>query len=183
MKLFSKLAIATATLTIGFATISTQTVSAAIVNYSFTVDSPTKKGQGFFSFDNETFSNDSIPEALVQSLTFQFDGDSTIYTEQDDLAYPFFPVIISTTYLTGKPTIGLSYSFYDKINPSDPLLYEIVGNNFTILSGTDNNTEIGFGSVAYSQVPEGASLSGVMLTFSLAYLLKKKSRSRKRVKI
>jgi hypothetical protein len=183
MKLFSKLAIATATLTIGLATVGTQTASAAIVNYSFTVDSPTYKGKGFFSFDDATFSNDSIPEALVKSLKFQFDGDSTIYTEQDDLAYPFFPVVISTEYLTGKSTIGLSYSFFDKTNPSDPLLYEIVGNDFTILSGTDNNTEIGFGSVAYSQVPEPASLGGVMLTFGLAYLLKNKSTSVKRVKV
>ncbi|MBD2251105.1 PEP-CTERM sorting domain-containing protein [Nostoc parmelioides] len=180
MKLFPQLILTAASLTIGLASIGIQTASAAIVNYAFTVDSPTNKGKGFFSFDDSTFSNDSIPEALVQSLSFQFDGDSTIYTEKDAIAYPFFPVVLSTTYLTGKPTVGLSYSFYDKTNPAEPIVYEIVDNNFTILSGASSNTEIGFGTVTYSQIPEPATLGGTLLTFGLAFLGNKKSKFMKK---
>ncbi|MBD2345824.1 PEP-CTERM sorting domain-containing protein [Anabaena subtropica] len=183
MKLFPQLALTTAILTIGFATVGTQITSAAIVNYSFSVDSSTKKGEGFFSFDDSIFSNDSIPETLVQSLYFQFDGDSTVYTEKDDLAYPFFPVVFSTTFLTGKPTVGLSYSFLDKTNLSEPIVYEIVGDNFTILSGSFANTEIDFGGVNYSQIPEPATLGGSLLTFGLGLMLKKKSTSMKKSKI
>lgn len=175
MKLFPQLAFA-AGLTIGFAVVGTQVASAAIVSYSFSIDSPTNKGTGFFSFDDSTFSDDSIPEALLQSLSFQFDGDSTVYTERDDLAYPFFPVVFSTAYLTGKPTVGLSYSFFDQANLSEPVLYEIVGDNFTILAGTSTNTEIGFGSVTYSQIPEPATLVGSLLTIGIGVMLKKKSK-------
>lgn len=182
MKLLAKLAIASASLTIYLAAVGTQTASAAIVNYSFTVDSPSNKGQGIFSFDDASFSNDNIPEALVQSLYFKFDGDSNFYTEKDDIAYPFFPLVLSTRYLTEKPTIGLSYSFFDKTNPLEPVLYEIVGDQFTILSGTFNNTEIRFGSVTYSQIPEPATIAGTMLTFGLGWILKKKSTSIKKAK-
>ena len=87
MKLLPQLVFA-ASIALSLTTIDAKSASAALINYAFTVDSPINTGKGFFSFDDSTFSNDYIPEALVKSLSFQFDGDSTVYTEQDDLNYP-----------------------------------------------------------------------------------------------
>lgn len=53
MKLVSKLVLATATLTLGFATVDAKSVSAAIINYAFTVDSPITKGNGFLALTTQ----------------------------------------------------------------------------------------------------------------------------------
>ncbi len=99
MKLFPQLAIATS-LIFGLATLSTKSASAAIVNYAFSVDSSTAKGNGLFSFDDSTFSNDNFPVAPLQSLTFQFDNDPNIYTAKDDIEYPDYPVAFPTCILS-----------------------------------------------------------------------------------
>ncbi|MBD2680490.1 MULTISPECIES: PEP-CTERM sorting domain-containing protein [Nostoc] len=165
-------------LALGLATVDLKSVSAAIINYAFTVDSPTKKGQGFFSFDDSTFSNDNIPEAIANSVSFQFDGESTIYTEQDDLNYPDFPIVYS---IEQTSFVGLEYTFND-INPENFITYEIVGDNFTVLSSTSPNTELFSGKVSYKKVPEPTTLGGVLLACGLVGILKVKGTSIKKVK-
>ncbi|WP_193197737.1 PEP-CTERM sorting domain-containing protein [Nostoc sp. MG11] len=183
MKLVPQIVLTTATLALGFATVDAKSVSAAIVSYAFTVDSPINKGQGYFSFDDSTFSNDNIPETTVKSLYFQFDGDSTVYTEQDDVNYPEFPVVFSTTFLTGKKSVGLEYLFDDKANPSSSISYEIVGEDFTIFSKTSPNSEITSGKVSYSKVPEPATLASTLFACSFGWILKRKATSTKKVKV
>ncbi|MFN6519513.1 MAG: PEP-CTERM sorting domain-containing protein [Nostoc sp. CreGUA01] len=167
-------------LALGLATIDVKPASAAIINYAFTVDSPTKKGQGFFSFDDSTFSNDSIPEAIANSLSFQFDGESTIYTQQDDLNYPDFPIVYS---LGQTDFIGLEYTFNDKVNPANFITYEIVGENFTALSSTSPNTELFSGKVSYTRVPEPTTLGATFLACGLVWIFKTKINSLKKVKV
>jgi len=165
-------------LVLGLATVDLKSASAAIINYAFTVDSPTKKGQGFFSFDDSTFSNDSIPEAIANSVSFQFDGESTIYTEEDDLNYPDFPIV----YAIGQTSfVGLEYTFND-INPENFITYEIVGENFTVLSSTSPNTELFSGKVSYKKVPEPTTLGGVFFACGVVGILKVKGISIKKVK-
>lgn len=182
MKLVPKLVLA-ASLAMGLAILDAKSASARIVNYTFTVDSPTTQGNGFFSFDDSIFSNDSIPETTVQSLNFQFDGDSTIYTEQDDVNYPDFPLVFSTRFLTGQSSVGLSYLFNDRANPSSSVSYEIVGENFTILSRTSPNTEIASGTVSYTRVPEPTTLGGALFACSLGLVMKRKTTSTKKVTV
>ncbi|MDZ8108657.1 MAG: PEP-CTERM sorting domain-containing protein [Nostoc sp. DedQUE12a] len=177
LKLVPQIVLA-ASLTVGLTTVDVKSVSAAIINYAFTVDSPTKKGQGFFSFDDSTFSNDSIPEAIANSVSFQFDGESTIYTEQDDLNYPDFPIVYS---IEQTSFVGLEYTFND-INPENFITYEIVGENFTVLSSTSPNTELFSGKVSYKKVPEPTTLGGVLLACGLVGILKAKATSIKKVK-
>jgi hypothetical protein len=183
MKLVTKLVFATS-LALGLTTIGAKSVSAALVNYAFTVDSPINTGKGFFSFDDSTFSNDSTPEAIVKSLSLQFDGESTVYTEQDDLNYPDFPIAFSTAYLTGDASsIGLDYTFDNKANPSSFRSYEIVGEDFTIFSRTSPNSEIFSGKVSYRQVPEPTTLGGTIFACGLGWILKRKAASMRKVKV
>ncbi|BDI20322.1 hypothetical protein ANSO36C_61240 [Nostoc cf. commune SO-36] len=182
MKLVPKLLVA-ATLTLGFATVDAKSASAAILNYAFTVDSPVTKGNGFFSFDDSTFSNDYNPEANIKSLSFKFDGDSTVYTEQDDANYPNFPVVFPTTSLTGETYLALDYHFNDKANPSSSISYEIIGEDFTAYSRTSLNAEPISGRVSYRQVPESTPLIGVLFASSLGWMMKRKVVSMKKVKI
>lgn len=174
MKFFPQLVLAAASVGLSFATIDAKSASAVIVNYAFTVDSPTVKGNGIFSFDDSTFNNDSIPSTIVESLSFQFDGDSTIYTEEDDLNYPEFPLVFSTAFLTGQTSFGLDYLFNDKTNPSSSIIYEIVGDAFTIFSTTDPNSEIISGTVSYQKVPEPTALVGTLFACSLSWMMKKR---------
>ena len=183
MKLVPKLLIATATLTLGFATVDAKSASAAILNYAFTVDSPVTKGNGFFSFDDSTFSNDYNPETAIKSLSFKFDGDSTVYTQKDDANYPDFPLIFSSTSLTGKKYFALDYQFNDKANPSSSISYEIIGEDFTTFSKTSPNAELISGRVSYRQVPEPTPLVGALFTCSLGWMMKRKVASIKKVKI
>ncbi|MEH2318652.1 PEP-CTERM sorting domain-containing protein [Nostoc sp.] len=183
MKLVPKLVLAAATLTLGFATVDAKSASAAIINYAFTVDSPVTKGNGFFSFDDSTFSNDYNPEATIKSLSFKFDGDSTVYTEQDDANYPEFPVVFPTTSLTGQTSLALDYQFNDKANPSSSISYEIIGNDFTIFSRTSPNAELISGRVSYTQVPEPTPLVGALFACSLGWMVKRKGASMKKVKV
>ncbi|UKP00422.1 PEP-CTERM sorting domain-containing protein [Nostoc sp. UHCC 0870] len=181
MKLLKNLAVTAATLAIGFSVVDVKTASAAIVNYAFTVESPTKTGKGFFSFDDATFSSGIFPEAIVKSLSFQFDGDSNLYTEKDDIAYPDFPVVSLVSSSTGKPSVELSYFFFDKVNPS-AFFYEIVGEDFTILDGSFQNTEIGFGKVTYTKVPEPTTLGGAILVCGISLIIKRKAKAMRKVK-
>ncbi|PHJ56359.1 PEP-CTERM exosortase interaction domain-containing protein [Nostoc linckia z18] len=180
MKLIPQLLLA-ASLTMSFATLNAKSVSAAIINYAFNVDSPTAKGNGFFSFDDATLSdNNSI--AIAKSLSFQFDGDSTVYTEQDDINYPDFPLVYATLFSAGQTSLALDYTFDDKNNPANPLRYEIIGEDFTIFSPTDANVELISGKVSYTRVPEPATLAGTLLVCSLGLMTKKKLISIKKVK-
>ncbi len=179
MKLVPQIVLA-ASLALGLATINVKPASAAIINYAFTVDSPINQGQGFFSFDDSTFSNDSIPEAIAKSLSFQFDGESTIYTEQDDLNYPDFPIVYS---LGQTDFVGLEYTFNDKVNPANFITYEIVGENFTALSTTSPNTELFAGKVSYTRVPEPTTLGATFLACGLVWIFKTKRNSLKKVKV
>jgi len=165
-------------LALGLASVDIKSVSAAIINYAFTVDSPTKKGQGFFSFDDSSFSNDSILEAIATSVSFQFDGESTIYTEENDINYPDFPIVYS---INQTSFLGLEYTFND-INPESFITYEIVGNNFTVLSSTSPNTELFSGQISYQKVPEPTTLGGVLLVCGVVGILKVKGTSIKKVK-
>ncbi|MEH2244788.1 PEP-CTERM sorting domain-containing protein [Nostoc sp.] len=183
MKLLPRLVFA-ASIALSLTTIDAKSASAALINYTFTVDSPINTGKGFFSFDDSTFSNDNIPEALVKSLSLQFDGDSTVYTEQDDLNYPDFPIVFSTTYLTGQTSsVGLDYTFDQKANLSSSRSYEIVGEDFTIFSSTSPNTEIFSGKISYKKVPEPTTLCGTLFACGLGWILKRKATSIKKVKV
>ncbi|MBN3881951.1 MAG: PEP-CTERM sorting domain-containing protein [Nostoc sp.] len=183
MKLIPKLLVAAATLTLGFATVDAKSASAAILNYVFTVDSPGTKGNGFFSFDDSTFSNDYNPEAAIKSLSFKFDGDSTVYTQQDDANYPDFPLVFPSISLTGQTYFALDYQFDDKANPSSSISYEIIGKDFTIFSKTSPDAELISGTVSYRQVPEPTPLVGTLFVCSLGWMMKRKVASRKKVKV
>lgn len=183
MKLVTKLLVAAATFTLGFATVDAKSASAAIINYAFTVDSPLTKGNGFFSFDDSTFSNDYNPEAAIKSLSFQFDGDSTIYTERDDNNYSDFPIVFPTTSLTGQKSFALDYQFNNKANPSSSISYEIIDQDFTIFSRTSPDAELISGTVFYRQVPEPTPLVGTLFVCSLGWIMKRKVTSMKKVKI
>ncbi|BAY78401.1 hypothetical protein NIES25_48750 [Nostoc linckia NIES-25] len=173
MKLVPKLVLAAASLAIGFVTLDAKCVSAAIINYAFSVDSPTTKGNGFFSFDDSTLSEESSV-AIAKSLSFQFDGDSTVYTEQDDINYPDFPLVYSMLFSTGKTSLALDYTFDGKTNPANSPRYEIVGEDFTIFSPTDSDIEIISGKVSYTRVPEPTALAGVFLACGIGLMTKKK---------
>ncbi|MEH2302463.1 MAG: PEP-CTERM sorting domain-containing protein [Nostoc sp.] len=181
MKLVPRLVLAT-TLTLGFATVNAKYASAAIINYAFTVDSPVTKGNGFFSFDDSTFSNENNPVATIKSLSFQFDGDSTVYTEKDDTKYPEFPLVFPTTLLTGQTSLALDYLFNDKSNPSSSISYEIVGKDFTIFSRTSPDAEPISGKVSYTQIPEPTPLIGTLFACSLGWMMKRKVTSMKKVR-
>ncbi|MEH2290823.1 PEP-CTERM sorting domain-containing protein [Nostoc sp.] len=183
MKLVPKLLITAATLTLGFATVDAKPASAAILNYTFTVDSPVTKGNGFFSFDDSTFSSDYNPEAAIKSLSFKFDGDSNVYTQKDDANYPDFPLIFSSTSLTGKKYFALDYQFNDKANPSSSISYEIIGEDFTSFSKNSPNAELRSGTVSYRQVPESTPLVGALFACSFGWMMKRKVTSRKKIKI
>jgi hypothetical protein len=168
MKLSSKLAIA-ATITLSFASFGVKSASAAIINYAFSVDSSTAKGNGLFSFDDSTFSNDNFPVAPVKSLTFKFDNDPNIYTAKDDVDYPDYPVAFPTVSLTDNSSIALLYSFLDKTNPAKS--YEIAGTLFSASSATFDS-----GIVSYRQVPESSNLGGTLLVSAIGLFLTKKVR-------
>ena len=181
MKLVPRLVLA-ATLTLGFATVNAKSASAAIINYAFTVDSPVTKGNGFFSFDDSTFSNEDNPVATIKSLSFQFDSDSTVYTEKDDTKYPEFPLVFPTTFLTGQTSLALNYLFNDKSNPSSSISYEIIGDDLTIFSRTSPDAEPISGRVSYTQVPEPTPLIGTLFACSLGWMMKRKVTSMKKVR-
>ncbi|MBG1267940.1 PEP-CTERM sorting domain-containing protein [Nostoc sp. WHI] len=177
MKLISQLTLATSCALV-FATVGAKSVSAAIINYAFTVDSPLTKGEGFFSFDDSTFSNDNTSVALVESLSFQFDNDSNIYTEKDDIEYPDYPIVFPTTFLTGTESVGLQYVFVDKANAS--ITYTIDGDEFAIASADDIQSSRN--TVSYRQVPEPTILGGTFMACGVGLLMKRKLTSDKKVK-
>ncbi|MBW4424129.1 MAG: PEP-CTERM sorting domain-containing protein [Nostoc desertorum CM1-VF14] len=179
MKLVSQLTLATSC-ALMFAAVGANSASAAIINYGFTVDSLITKGEGFFSFDDSTFSNDNIPVALVESLNFQFDNNSNIYTEKDDTEYPGYPVVFPTTFLTGTESVGLQYVFLDKANLSSSITYKIDGYDFAVTSADD--MQIGSGKVTYRQIPEPTTLGGSFIACSIGWLMKKKLTSGKKVR-
>jgi len=180
MKLATQLALATTSLALGLTVLDVQYASAAIINYAFRVESPTRTGQGFFSFDDTTFSNDNIPVARVNSLSFTFDGESTPYTEQDDVNYPNFPLVFQTEFLTGQSSIGLDYWFNDR-NPGSDLSYQITGADFTAFSTTSPNNELISGSVSNTKIPEPATLAGSLVACGVGLFLKRKGISIKKV--
>ncbi len=182
MKWVPQLVLAAASLTLTLVTVDSKSVSAAIINYAFTVESIEKKGNGFFSFDDSTFSNEVNPVATINSLSFQFDGDSTVYTEQDDNKYPDFPLVYATTSLTGQTDFALDYLFNDKSNPSSSISYEIIGEDFTIFSRTSPDAQPILGKVSYTQVPEPTPLVGTLFACSLGWMMKRKVTSMKSLK-
>ncbi|MEH1836582.1 MAG: PEP-CTERM sorting domain-containing protein [Nostoc sp.] len=182
MKLVTKLVLAAATFTLGFTSIDAKSASAAIINYAFSVDSPVTKGNGFFSFDDSTFTNEDNPVTTIKSLSFQLNGDSTVYTEKDDTKYPDFPLVFSTTSLTGKTYLALDYLFNDKANPSSSISYEIIGEDFTIFSRTSPDAKPISGRVSYTQVPEPTPLVGALFACSLGWMMKIKVTSMRKVR-
>ncbi|MEH1939170.1 MAG: PEP-CTERM sorting domain-containing protein [Nostoc sp.] len=179
MKLVPQLVLAAASLSLGFVAVDAKSVSAAIINYAFTVDSPLSKGNGFFSFDDSTFSNEVIPVATINSFSFQFDGDSNVYTKQDDSNYPNFPLVFSTTSLTGQTSFALDYLFNDKFNPSSSISYEIIGEDFTIFSRTSPDAAPISGKVSYTQVPEPTPLVGALFACGFGWIMNRKVASMK----
>ncbi|MCC5656285.1 PEP-CTERM sorting domain-containing protein [Nostoc sp. XA010] len=173
MKFVPQLVLAAASVALALVTVDAKSVSAAIINYAFTVDSPVNRGNGFFSFDDSTFSNEANPVAAIKSLSFQFDDD-TIYTEQDDTKYPDFPLVFPATSSTGQTYFGLDYLFNDKSNPSSSISYEIIGEDFTAFSRTSPDGEPISGRVSYTQVPDSTPLIGALFAFSLGWMMKKK---------
>ncbi|MBD2252648.1 PEP-CTERM sorting domain-containing protein [Nostoc parmelioides] len=171
MKFGSRLVLATASLVLGLASVEAKPASAAIVDYAFTVNSPTKTGSGLFRFDDSTLLNG---EAIVQSLSFQFAGESTIYTEQDDPDYPNFPIVFLNNFSTGQISFALDYQFDDQTNPGSFIRYEIAGEDFTIYSVNDPNFEVISGTVSYTQVPEPAMLGGLVLAGTVTFMKRKK---------
>ncbi|MEH2191867.1 MAG: PEP-CTERM sorting domain-containing protein [Nostoc sp.] len=182
MKIVSKLALAAASLALGFAIVDAKSVSAAIINYAFTVDSSATKGNGFFSFDDSILSG-FTPEATIKSLSFQFDNDSSVYTEQDDVNYPDFPVAFQTTSLTGETSFALDYLFNNKSNSASYVSYEIIGEDFTIFSRTSSDIVPISGTVSYRQVPESTPLVGALFACGLGLMMKRKVASVKKVKV
>ncbi|WP_100902520.1 PEP-CTERM sorting domain-containing protein [Nostoc flagelliforme] len=179
--MFPQLVLA-ASLTLALVTVNTKSVSAAIINYAFTVDSPVNKGNGFFSFDDSTFSNEVNPVAAIKSLSFQFEGD-TVYAEQDDTKYPDFPLVFPATSSTGETYFALDYLFNDKSNPSSSISYEIIGEDFTSFSRTSPDAELISGRVSYTQVPEPTPLVGALFACSLGWMMKRRVASMKKVKV
>ncbi|MBC1225051.1 PEP-CTERM sorting domain-containing protein [Nostoc sp. UCD121] len=179
MKLVSQLILSTSCALI-FAATGANSASAAIINYAFSVDSFITKGEGFFSYDDSTFSEDNIPVVIVKSLNFQFDNDPNIYTEKDDTEYPGYPIVFPTTFLTGIESVGLQYVFPDKANPSSSITYDINGYDFAITSA--ENIQIGSGKVTYRQVPEPTILGGSFIACSISWFMKKKLTLDKKVK-
>ncbi|WP_414753987.1 PEP-CTERM sorting domain-containing protein [Anabaena sp. CCY 9910] len=171
MKFGSQLVLTAVSLVLGLASVEVKPASAALVNYAFTVNSPTKTGSGLFRFDDSTLVNG---EAIVQSLSFQFAGESTIYTEQDDPAYPGFPIVFLNNFSTGKISFALDYQFDDQANPGSFIRYEIAGEDFTIYSVNDPNAELISGTVSYTKVPEPAMLGGLFLVGTATFMKKKK---------
>ncbi|BAY67857.1 PEP-CTERM sorting domain-containing protein [Anabaena sp. FACHB-709] len=171
MKFGSQLVLAAASLVLGLASVEIKPVSAAIVNYTFTVNSPTKTGSGLFRFDNSILVDG---ETRVQSLSFQFAGESTIYTEQNDPNYPDFPIVFLNRFSTGKISFALDYQFDNLANPDSFIRYEIAGEDFTIYSLNDPNFEVTSGIVSYTQIPEPAMLGGVVLVGTVTFMKKKK---------
>ncbi|MBD2531843.1 PEP-CTERM sorting domain-containing protein [Nostoc flagelliforme FACHB-838] len=180
MKLVSQLTLATSCALI-FAATGANSAFAAIINYAFNVDSFITKGEGVFSFDDSTFSDDNIPVALVESLSFKFDNDPNTYNQEDDTEYPQYPIVFPTTFLTGSESVGLQYLFFDKANPSSSITYEINGYDFAITSA--NNIQIDSGKVTYRQVPEPTILGGSFIACSIGWLMKKKLTLGKKVKV
>jgi hypothetical protein len=178
MKLGSKLVLA-ASLAFGLVSIDLNSASAAIVRYTFTVDSPTAKGKGLFSFDDSTFIDNA---AIVKSLSFQFDGDSNIYTEQDDIQYPDFPLVYTTTLSTGATSLALNYQFDDKTNPASFIRYEIAGEDFTLYSINSPDGELISGNVSYRKVPEPAFLGGFLLVGSVSLMMRRKEIAKGKLK-
>ncbi|UKO96686.1 PEP-CTERM sorting domain-containing protein [Nostoc sp. UHCC 0870] len=170
MKLGSKLVLA-ASLALGLASVDVNSASAAIVRYAFTVDSPTTRGNGIFSFDDSTFIDG---EAILKSLSFQFDGDSNVYTEEDDLKSPAFPIVYTTILSTGKTSLALDYQFDDKANPASSIRYEIAGEDFTAFSINTSDAELISGTVSYRKVPEPTILGGLLLVGSVTLMMKRK---------
>ncbi|MBD2347169.1 PEP-CTERM sorting domain-containing protein [Anabaena subtropica] len=180
MKLFSQVALVAAGFALGVATVDVQSASAAIINYTFTVESPTARGNGSFSFDNANFANQANPMTKVESLFFQFDGDSYVYTEKDDIGYPDFPIVYTTIFSTGQRSLALNYLFNDQANPA--ISYEIAGEDFTIFPTTSSDGEIISGTVTYSQVPEPTTAISTFVAFSLGLMLNKKAKLIKKLK-
>ncbi|QSJ18286.1 PEP-CTERM sorting domain-containing protein [Nostoc sp. UHCC 0702] len=183
MKLVPQLVLVAAGFAVGFATVNVKSASAAIINYTFTVESPLKRGNGFFSFDDLNFNNEYNQGATVNSLSFKFDDDSNIYTEQDDLDYPDFPIVYLTDFSTGKTSLALNYLFDDKANPASSLRYEIAGEDFTIFSAISSDVSFVSGRVRYTKVPEPTTLISTILACSFGLMVNQKTKLIKKLKV
>lgn len=182
MKLVPQLVLMTAGFAVSFATVDVKSATAAIINYAFTVESSSKNGSGFFSFDDANFTNQANSEAKVTSLSFKFDDDSNVYTEQDDINYPDFPIVYLTSFSTGQTSLALNYLFDDKANSASSIRYEIAGEDFTIFSTT---SEVPFisGRVTYTKVPEPTTLFSTVIACSLGLFVNQKTKSIKKLKV
>ncbi|WP_414563783.1 MULTISPECIES: PEP-CTERM sorting domain-containing protein [unclassified Anabaena] len=172
MKQVPKLTLIATSLALSIAAVDQQAASAAVINYAFTVDSSLINGNGSFSFDDTTFTNEAIPTAPVQLLNFTFNNNpQTIYTEQDDIDYLTLGPLVFPT-VAGNSPIGLSYVFNDKLNSL--IEYEIAGYDFIVSGQTFNN------AVSYTAIPEPATLFGTFTACSIVWLTSRKVKSAKK---
>ncbi len=181
MKIVQTLAVTTATLALSFAAVDINPTQAATLNYNFTVNVastssflPGATGIGSFTFDDSILTNSN--PGPVQSLKLQLSGDPNIYTEKDDIAYPTFPQVFATTSLSSGNTVGLNYEFINKANPANPVVFQIIGDTFTISSDVSLSSTIGTGQIVYTQVPEPMAVSGIFLAGGIGWLNHKKKK-------
>jgi hypothetical protein len=151
MKIYQKLAVATAGVTLSFAAIETKPAQAATVTDDFTVNVTSgaltgQTGSGSFSYDDSILTGSGSETALVQSLSFNF-LDKT-YTQNDDYFTDFgFP----TLDLNNGSVVGLNYT----VNYSPNVIFYPAdfGSVFSI-AGTSNLYDSTGGATFYEGVPD-----------------------------
>lgn len=188
MRPAQKLAIASVTIALSFATVGAKPTQAAILNYNFTVNidaassiMPGAMGSGSFSFDDSSLNTSG--SATVESLNFGFNGDSSVYTANDDIGYLNSPTVFSTTSFSGGKSVGLNYDFLNKANPASSVEFQVAGDYFAIFSNTSSDIQIGSGRVSYREVPEPATVSGVLAAGGIGWLMKKKTAASQKAKV
>ncbi|MDZ8108574.1 MAG: PEP-CTERM sorting domain-containing protein [Nostoc sp. DedQUE12a] len=172
MKSVLRLTLVATSLALSIATVNQQTAEAATIKYTVNVNSDIFGGSGVFSFDDSTFSNESIPTTPVEFLNFTFNNDPLIiYTKEDDIDYPDLGPFVFQT-VAGDSPIGLGYLFNSKIDPT--ISYEIAGYDFIVGNQTFND------AVSYTPIPEPATLFGTLTVCSIGWLTSKKAKSSKK---
>jgi hypothetical protein len=172
MKLAQSLGIATFA-AISVAAIAANPVQAAIVNYNFTVNANSSQYLGSFKYDDSFLTSLGLETLGVENgLKVAFNYLGTTYTEADDEAYDFFPIV---TFNNGNLQ-GLSYFVADQfIIGSDVNTPEIGGNIFYTISESVNTTQVG--TVSYAKVPEPFAVGGTAIAATLGLWINRKKKA------
>ncbi|MEA5566803.1 PEP-CTERM sorting domain-containing protein [Anabaena sp. UHCC 0399] len=176
MKLAKSLGIATFA-AISVAAIAPKAAQAAIVNYNFTVNATSgdDPGQYFGSFKyDDSFLTGLGSEILgvENGLKVAFNYLGNNYTEADDEAFDFFPIV---TFNDGNLQ-GLSYFVADQfIIGSDVNTPEVGGNIFYTISGSVNTRAVG--TVSYAKVPEPFAVGGTAIAATLGLWINRKKKA------